>query len=169
MSKAGSNGSSSFPNKISHYRVSGIPQRVWGTDRVLEQFSPCSTKLRVFWLEGQRKVIVICLHFHGVSQHSIVAQWGIPLGGWPWMITNTPSPVYPTEHARTLTGLWLLFRMNSESFLHTWHKGQRHLATGLHLMLMSVYSLIEWWHLRPAKRGTSVAKFLNILNMLLCE
>lgn len=88
-------------------------------------------------------------------------------GGWQWITINTHSPLQRT--LQTLTGLWLLFKMNSESFLHTWHKGQTHLAMGLNLMLMSVYSHIEWWHFRPAKRGWSVAKLLNILNMLLYE
>lgn len=36
-------------------------------------------------------------------------------------------------------------------------------------MLMSVCSLIKWWHFRRAERGSSVAEFLNILNALLCE
>lgn len=47
---------------------------------VLEQFSPCSTKLGMFWLGRQRKVSVTYLHFHLVSQHSEVVQWEIPLG-----------------------------------------------------------------------------------------
>lgn len=44
-----------------------------------------------------------------------------------------------------------------------------HLAKGLNIMLMSVCSLIKQWHFRPAEGGSSVAKFLNILSMLLCE
>lgn len=101
MSKAGSNGSSPVPNKISHWRVSGIPQRVLGTDGVLEWFSPCSTKLGRFWLGGQRKISVTCLHFHSVSQQSVVLQWCLFLsGGWQWITINTNSPIYPTEGAR---------------------------------------------------------------------
>lgn len=43
------------------------------------------------------------------------------------------------------------------------------LAKCFKIMLMSVCSLIKQWHFRLAEGGPSVAEFLNILSILLCE
>lgn len=43
------------------------------------------------------------------------------------------------------------------------------LAKCFNIMLMSVCSLIKQWHFRLAEGGPSVAEFLNILSILLCE
>lgn len=48
-------------------------------------FPLCSTKLETCWLRGQRKLSLTGLHFHILSQHSVVVQWEMPLGApSPW-------------------------------------------------------------------------------------